>query len=481
MESPFQSILYTNIAPTEGDCERIRDFLDSPRKELLDLAQQIEQRKRLLEELERKRDELVESIDAHLALVSPARRLPVDAVRAIFAACMSTTRNAVISPRDSPLLLCQICSAWRHLALSTPQLWAALHIVVPSGVSKANQLAETVTSWLSRSGVLPLPLRRCIACLAAVAAFCLRWKNIRISTLTYYELNAFAHISVDDVPLLHTFSVGSSATMSGALSDEIPSPWRSLSMLTTPSLRRVSISSGYHFLKLRLPWTQLTHLKIEDNASHLTLHTALTILQQCQGLETCELRISSNDTSGLSLASVTLPHLWHFAFANNERGWIPDAMLEKLILPNLQSLKYSRVYEFDRPPPFAAFAQQLQRLSLDLQGLSTRAVVEILHLMPLLRDLELHREPLLSPEGQGYRKADPEFLEQFVPRPGEAALCPQLRSLKVINFAAASDEALLGCILGRTGSERRDVAQLAHFTAHLNRVMGFDILDVVQP
>jgi hypothetical protein len=252
-------------------------------------------------------------------------------------------------------------------------------------------------------------------------------------------------------------------------------------MLTTPSLRRVSISSGYHFLKLRLPWTQLTHLKIEDNASHLTLHTALTILQQCQGLETCELRISSNDTSGLSLASVTLPHLWHFAFANNERGWIPDAMLKKLILPNLQSLKYSRVYEFDRPPPFAAFAQQLQRLSLDLQGLSTRAVVEILHLMPLLRDLELHREPLLSPEGQGYRKADPEFLEQFVLRPGKAALCPQLRSLKVINFAAASDEALLGCIFGRTGSERRDVAQLTHFTARLNRAMRFDILEVVQP
>ncbi|KAJ7140702.1 hypothetical protein C8R44DRAFT_604206, partial [Mycena epipterygia] len=159
MDSPFQSMLYTNFAPTDIEiieCDAIRDFVAGPRKEAASLTQEIARMQAVIEKLVQKRDELNECIDAHLALVSPARRLPSDIVRGIFTASMPTG-NSIMAGEESPLLLCQICSAWRELALSAPRLWSSLHIVIPDR-SRVDDLADTVTAWLSRSGILPLSL-----------------------------------------------------------------------------------------------------------------------------------------------------------------------------------------------------------------------------------------------------------------------------------------------------------------------------------
>ncbi|KAJ6494594.1 hypothetical protein DFH09DRAFT_946720 [Mycena vulgaris] len=81
MESPFQSILFTNAVPSDGDCARIRELLTSPRKQVADLTQEIDEIQNQLDGLTQRRDELNQLIDAHLSLVSPARRLPEDIVR----------------------------------------------------------------------------------------------------------------------------------------------------------------------------------------------------------------------------------------------------------------------------------------------------------------------------------------------------------------------------------------------------------------
>ncbi|KAJ7796751.1 hypothetical protein B0H14DRAFT_2390361, partial [Mycena olivaceomarginata] len=60
----------------------------------------------------------------------PARRPPDDMVAEIFTASLPYDRNATISGTEAPLLFCHICRVWRHLALSTPCLWAFLHIVL---------------------------------------------------------------------------------------------------------------------------------------------------------------------------------------------------------------------------------------------------------------------------------------------------------------------------------------------------------------
>ncbi|KAJ7509109.1 hypothetical protein B0H11DRAFT_1703386 [Mycena galericulata] len=131
MDSPFKGILHTNAVPTDPECEAIRNFLKNPRRKLAELTEEITRLQSLVDEAVRQRDELNHFIDAHLALVSPARRLPDDIVRAIFMASLPSTRNCALSGDEPPLLLCQISSSWRSIALATPRLWASIHIVVP--------------------------------------------------------------------------------------------------------------------------------------------------------------------------------------------------------------------------------------------------------------------------------------------------------------------------------------------------------------
>ncbi|KAJ7111848.1 hypothetical protein C8R44DRAFT_711441 [Mycena epipterygia] len=155
--SPFEHILHTNTVPSDAECQRIYDFLIEPRKELSDLSDEISRMRNLIEELTRKRDALDAFIGAHLAVVSPARRLPEDVVRDIFVACLPSHRNPIMAPDESPMLLCQICSAWRNVALSTPRLWTSVHIVIPTQ-PKVQALLEYLTIWLKRSGILPLSI-----------------------------------------------------------------------------------------------------------------------------------------------------------------------------------------------------------------------------------------------------------------------------------------------------------------------------------
>ncbi|KAJ6559915.1 hypothetical protein B0H19DRAFT_945196, partial [Mycena capillaripes] len=123
MDSPFQDILHTNVAPSDSECQGIRDFLEGPYKRIADLTEELVHLDSLRKELLQKRGDLLHFIDAHRALLSPARQLPEDIVRAIFMACTPSTRDPATSSQETPLLLSQICRSWRSIALATPRLW----------------------------------------------------------------------------------------------------------------------------------------------------------------------------------------------------------------------------------------------------------------------------------------------------------------------------------------------------------------------
>ncbi|KAJ6561762.1 hypothetical protein B0H19DRAFT_901463, partial [Mycena capillaripes] len=131
MDSPFKEIFHTNAVPSDTYCQRIRELLVGPQKKVAELAAEIERLQSLISQLSKKRDRLNDFIAPHLALISPTRRLPADVVAEIFAACLPANRNATMSSAEAPILLCHVCRAWRNLALSTPRLWASLHIVAP--------------------------------------------------------------------------------------------------------------------------------------------------------------------------------------------------------------------------------------------------------------------------------------------------------------------------------------------------------------
>jgi hypothetical protein len=175
MSSPFASILGTNYCHTDKEILEIRGFLVGPTHRLKHLDDEIADLQRAIDKLTEERGSLSTYVEAHRALISPVRRLPLDVIQEIFIACLPVHRNPVMSATEAPVLLGRICSAWRIVSLSTPRLWARLHVVEPSPPwpypghhaysqlhsefdKKVAQRLEVTKMWLGRSGQCPLDI-----------------------------------------------------------------------------------------------------------------------------------------------------------------------------------------------------------------------------------------------------------------------------------------------------------------------------------
>ncbi|KAF7376627.1 F-box domain-containing protein [Mycena sanguinolenta] len=167
MSSPFASQLGTNYCPRDVELAQIKALLIEPCLKLKNLDKEIAVLRQALDKLTAERDALGAYVDAHKALLSPVRRLPLDIIELIFMACLPMHRNCVMSAQEAPVLLGRICSAWRAISLSTPQLWSRVHIVEPTpsnsvtseGYSaKVAQRLEAADAWLRRSGTCPLSI-----------------------------------------------------------------------------------------------------------------------------------------------------------------------------------------------------------------------------------------------------------------------------------------------------------------------------------
>ncbi|KAJ7140707.1 hypothetical protein C8R44DRAFT_761767 [Mycena epipterygia] len=446
----------------------------------------------LIENLVQKRDELNQFIDSHLALLSPARRLPPDVVRAIFTASLPSTRNSIMAGEDSPLLLCRICSAWRQLAISTPRLWSSLHIVVP-GRSRINGLVEMVTLWLSRSGIIPLSISVILskACeyycdlkplLHFLATFSPRWKSIRITLPTLDDFDVFASLSAEDVPMLQDVLVGGvfAGTSLGA-----NSPWRSLAFLAAPSLLSLSINEGRNFAALNFLSKRLVHLRIRDNGTEgtfpLTYVTVLGLLQQFPVLETCDLALVGEAESPWTGGSVILPHFRHFGLDDRSPEGQSDSLFTAFVFPNLRSVDYSLFFTSGNALPFSVFVPALERLSLGITHIQSTVLLDFLR--PAQRLEELHLTGNLTNPWDGWVAGEPDttfLLTHFGPD-SEEPLCPHLRRLQLRNASAVSDDDLLAIIQARTAPQRDSNARLIQFSATMTRQMQRDIMPELQP
>ncbi|KAJ7242345.1 hypothetical protein B0H12DRAFT_849263 [Mycena haematopus] len=91
------------------------------------------------------------------AICDPMERLPLEISTTIFLQCLPRShRHWPPEPRTAPILLLSVCSAWTNIALSTPALWASIHLEVPR--------VEVLQTWLERTHNHPLSisLRSCL-------------------------------------------------------------------------------------------------------------------------------------------------------------------------------------------------------------------------------------------------------------------------------------------------------------------------------
>ncbi|KAJ6510625.1 hypothetical protein C8R45DRAFT_964686 [Mycena sanguinolenta] len=118
------------------------------RERIAELDTEIGLQRELLKKLER--DKILVQRQLNHAL-DPIARLPLEISSQIFLRCLAPfpTRDAHV-----PWLLLSICSAWADIALSTPGLWATIHISFPC----ASSLGKFLPVWLERARYHPLSI-----------------------------------------------------------------------------------------------------------------------------------------------------------------------------------------------------------------------------------------------------------------------------------------------------------------------------------
>ncbi|KAJ7442995.1 hypothetical protein FB451DRAFT_1057190, partial [Mycena latifolia] len=431
-------------------------------------------------------------VDAHKALISPVRRLPLDIIQEIFTACIPTHRNCVMSALEAPVLLGRICSSWRYICLSTPHLWARLHIVEPQRPynasylfdTKQDQRLETTKMWLGQSGNYPLSIslqsthdRHLVShneLIRTLLPFASRWQHISFTALPS-SLRIVSHLTEADVPMLKSVSIKEPFGYG-----DYDIRWDSFGFLRAPQICSLDFEGGsFSPLELPLPWSGLVHLSFTKprptpTDGFLTSETALEILSRCPQLRSCGLYIQDPDdivSSGLEdpILELSFLHTFDLAYgtvqaASRLFGWVS--------FPHLRNLKLRGRSDDENMPyvRFLATAPLIEKLDITDEQLSKLFLASFLReLPPTLRELNISKDFSSYYENPSF---DDEILDSFIPSVDfPSPCCPGLQALEIRYSCAISDKALLRFLKSRT---------LKRVVICFDRVMELDIRPELQ-
>ncbi|KAJ7762482.1 hypothetical protein B0H16DRAFT_1368650 [Mycena metata] len=499
-DSPFSAHLGTKYCPSDEEVLEIKAFLVEPTLRLKNLDDEIADLQKAIDKLKAERDSVESFVDAHKALISPARRLPLDIIQEIFIACLPTHRNCVMSASEAPVLLGRICSSWRAISLSTPRLWSSLHIVDPAPHGDpigASAVADRVTlrlattkMWLARSGHCPLsislkvgfehsddeqPLVTRSPFLQLLVQFAPRWQHIHLVTPPAV-LEQIRHLTDADVPMLESVTLDATFTMEDDLN--APLEWESLGMLRGARISSFSFP-GSHFVPEHLPlkWHQLTTLSMLGSwrtwlPVGLESEAILRALSQCPRLQCCTLIVNDEIVSEIQSEHPVV----ELAFLNTLEvhcaGNVNQAilfLLPRLSVPMLH--KFVLRGHANKPShhslaPLVSVWTLLQDFDIQHNIFSKADLLETLRSLPCtIKRLVLgqaHETSVLP------ASLDDDVLRLLTPSSDSPALCcPGLRTLLIRHGCLISDAALLRLITARTEADTALRRVLVAFTRRM--------------
>jgi F-box-like len=359
----FEDRFGTNYAPTRDEIRAIQELVDAVEPLIVSLDAEIEA-------LRQGRATCASFVTCHRALLSPIRQMPPDILRTIFSHCIPyTTPGNAMRSSEAPLLLAQICSHWRDLAIQTPTLWSTVCAKIPSppqaqaigwGLGtppgpevpfasfaddwrrKMESLVSLITLWLSRAGGhCPLtilfrdtksyhhdidqePISRMLMSLLCSRSS--QWAELDLQIVeSSSSEEAFLSLSPSLAPNLQAARVAwqfCRATINQWDPNYRPPTPTSLHLLKATQLRRVYLDnlSAFQGKDIPVAWSNLTELYFAPNMSwsqNGCPHSySLPLLRCCTNLVQCELKIACfaadapvNGVSSKSHGQVRLPHL----------------------------------------------------------------------------------------------------------------------------------------------------------------------------
>ncbi|KAK6996921.1 hypothetical protein R3P38DRAFT_1948158 [Favolaschia claudopus] len=470
-DSPFARYLGTNYAATEDEIAVIEKLIAEPTRQLLSLESEIAKLQKSIEKLEETRRDLSTYVEAHKALISPIRRMPLDVLSEIFVACLPTHRNCVMSASEAPILLGHICSSWRTLSLCTPRLWASLHVVQPRGNEgyavvwdRMTQRLETMKMWLRRSGQCPLSISLQIGLyhtpadtqsshqsipqgdmfLRELIPFAGRWRSVRF-ILPFDAIKHLEHLTVEDIPMLQDISVMVTDREGFGPSEDGPDlVTTQFKMLDSPRIARFS-GCGRDFGDLGeipLHWDSLQELSIGGFVweSALDGDSTLQLLSRCTRLRSCKLVVYLSREQ-IQHPPVELPFL-HTLYLDVGNMSSSSSLLDHLNSPALRTLVFRG--NGDGLPTVLASCSCLESVTIEISFIDQVSLLLGLSVLPpTMRHLSLHKfsDPTIG--GGAGSAIDDEMLDILIPNPGgQYSQCPSLETLDLGIGCQVSESAL---------------------------------------
>ncbi|KIM39885.1 hypothetical protein M413DRAFT_446806 [Hebeloma cylindrosporum] len=270
-----------------------------------------------LDDLRKTQKNALAEIKSLRSLLAPIRRLPPELLTEIFMHCLPRQRFIRPAPDQAPLLLAQICAAWRLASISIPSLWTSLELHGfetdtmeddPPPEEDTQRINNLMHTWFSRTEDCPLSLSVLDDSLLLPSVskklddFAGRWQHLSllVSEHTHRCLDPSYEYSSLESFKLHT--------VEGL--DEVLVHDLSGTMFNAPKLTRFIWENVVpQFTPLEMIW---------ENLTYLTLSTPMTIQQCLEILPSC---------------SVSLPELKSLVLCSSEDIY---PVLNALTLPNLR-------------------------------------------------------------------------------------------------------------------------------------------------
>lgn len=241
----------------------------------------------ILSHLSDEQKRLETSLREHQSLLAPIRGLPSEILTYIFLQHEPPSHSPLNSFHpQGVLLLGQICSRWREVVHSTPQLWSSIRMKFTSDLPNSRTAAILLQYWLLRAGVHPLSLT--IHCLTCARDDCdlympildllndsrHLWRDVQLCLpfRLYERLNPLA----ERLPLLETLDVG--------IPDfEYDSKFGIKTFADAPKLTAVTFGSRTTSTTFQLPVAQLTSCAMND----LVFREVRSFMAACPNLVDC--------------------------------------------------------------------------------------------------------------------------------------------------------------------------------------------------
>ncbi|KAJ7287836.1 hypothetical protein C8J57DRAFT_597090 [Mycena rebaudengoi] len=283
----------------------------------------------------------------------PAGRMPRDIWEEIFIHCLPTLPDPdspsynrqpeLLNHLSAPLLLTQVCKSWRKVALSLPDLWTSLSVVVRSG--RAFPSLEVASNWLKRTGGLPLALslyqtnesegNQEVAddILALYMRYMTRWRDVRLDIANPTYGRSLQPINLY-VPLLETFHLTTCwrLTPNEEIMQDLLKMLEMAPLLSSFSVSRLSDLNVSPTSTVAIPWTQLTRLDLGFIPS---VSACLSIMSGCPNLTSCNLIIDPQE-GPLPSISIVLPALTSLELHTRDEELA--ALLDLSVFPTLKQM-----------------------------------------------------------------------------------------------------------------------------------------------